>query len=196
MDAERDDDALMRAWAAGEAEAFEPLYSRHRSPLFRFLLRQLRVQATAERVFLDVWQHVVASRGRFRPGARFATWLYQVASQRLAEQGRTAPHRPIAPHEGMAGPERNATPGPPGQALSVFEERRRLQRALEALPTDQREVVVLRLEQALSLDEIAAITGAHRETVQSRLRDAMGALKARLSRGGGTGMPRATGSDR
>ena len=58
--------------------------------------------------------------------------------------------------------------------------RRRLQLAMEELPDDQREVVLLRLEQELSLDEIGEITGVGRETVKSRLRYAMDKLRARL----------------
>ena len=71
-------------------------------------------------------------------------------------------------------------PDTPERTLSAFEERRRLQRALEELPDDQREVVLLRLEQELSLEEIGEITGAGRETVKSRLRYAMDKLRARL----------------
>ena len=52
--------------------------------------------------------------------------------------------------------------------------------ALEELPEDQREVVLLRLEQELSLEEIGEITGVGRETVKSRLRYAMDKLRARL----------------
>jgi RNA polymerase sigma-70 factor (ECF subfamily) len=65
--------------------------------------------------------------------------------------------------------------------LSEFEQRRRLQRAIEELPEEQREVVLLRLEQELSLEEIGAITGVGRETVKSRLRYAMDKLRTRLS---------------
>ena len=56
-----------------------------------------------------------------------------------------------------------------------------VRRALAMLPDDQREVVLLRLEQELSLDEIGEITGVGRETVKSRLRYAMDKLRARLA---------------
>ena len=72
-------------------------------------------------------------------------------------------------------------PTTPERELSEFEQRRRLQLAIEELPEDQREVVLLRLEQELSLEEIGAITGVGRETVKSRLRYAMDKLRARLS---------------
>jgi RNA polymerase sigma factor (sigma-70 family) len=197
MDAERSDEALMLAYAAGEAEAFEPLYARHRGPLFRFILRQVRVQATAEELFQDVWQKVVTARDRYRPEAQFSTWLYQIATNRLTDHWRAATHRPMASEDDMARLEREADPETPEHTLSVFEERRRLQRALESLPPDQREVVVLRLEQELSLEAIGEITGAGRETVKSRLRYAMDKLRARL--GGQRDGPEAqaaTGSNR
>ena len=197
MDAERSDEALMLAYAAGEAEAFEPLYARHRGPLFRFILRQVRVQATAEELFQDVWQKVVTARDRYRPEAKFSTWLYQIATNRLTDHWRAATHRPMASEDDLARLEREADPETPEHTLSVFEERRRLQRALEALPPDQREVVVLRLEQELSLEAIGEITGAGRETVKSRLRYAMDKLKSRLGghRDGPEAQP-ATGSTR
>jgi len=69
----------------------------------------------------------------------------------------------------------------PETQLSEFEQRRRLQLAMEQLPDEQREVLQLRLEQELSLEEIAQITGVGRETVKSRLRYAMDKLRAGLS---------------
>jgi RNA polymerase sigma-70 factor (ECF subfamily) len=77
--------------------------------------------------------------------------------------------------------EREPDPQTPERQLSAFEERRRLQLALEQLPADQRETVLLRLEQDLSLEEIAAITGVGRETVKSRLRYAMDKLRQRMN---------------
>ena len=64
--------------------------------------------------------------------------------------------------------------------MSDFERRRQLQLALDDLPEEQREVLLLRLEQELTLEEIAGITGVGRETVKSRLRYAMDKLRARL----------------
>lgn len=68
----------------------------------------------------------------------------------------------------------------PETQLSEFEQRRQLQLAMEQLPDEQREVLQLRLEQELSLEEIAEITGVGRETVKSRLRYAMDKLRAGL----------------
>lgn len=181
MQGEPTDEALMLAYGAGEAGAFEVLYARHRGPLFRFLLRQLRDHALAEELYQDVWQRVITARARYRPEAKFSTWLYQIAHNRLTDHWRAATHRPSAGEDAVARAEREPDPHTPERQLSAFEERRRLQLALEELPDDQREAVLLRLEQELSLDEIGRITGVGRETVKSRLRYALDKLRQRLN---------------
>lgn len=179
--ADASDDVLMLAWTGGDAAAFEVLYSRHRGPLYRFLLRQIRDSALADEFFQDVWQRVIAAREGWKPDAAFSTWLFRIAHNRLNDYWRGLKHRPPAPADGDERTARVADPTTPERELSEFEQRRRLQRAIEELPEEQREVVLLRLEQELSLEEIGAITGAGRETVKSRLRYAMDKLRARLT---------------
>ena len=174
------DEALMRAWAAGDGGAFTPLYGRHRLRLYRFLLRQLREPALADELFQDVWQRVIAARHGWTPEASFSTWLFRIAHNRLADHWRAQQHRPPAPADGDERAARIPDPDTPERTLSEFEQRRRLQLALDELPSEQREVVLLRLEQELTLEEIGAITGVGRETVKSRLRYAMDKLRARL----------------
>lgn len=180
MQAEPTDEELMLAYGAGDVAAFQTLYSRHRGPLFRHLGRQVRDTALAEELFQDVWQRVITARGRYRPDAKFGTWLYQIAHNRVTDHWRARQHRPDAPGDADELAARVPDPETPERRLSSFEERRRLQLALEELPEDQREVVLLRLEQELSLEEIGEITGVGRETVKSRLRYAMDKLRARL----------------
>ena len=174
------DEQLMLAWVAGEAAAFEQLYARHRGRLYRFMLRQLRDQALAEEQFQDVWQKVIAARAGWRPDAPFGVWLYRIAHNRLGDHWRALKHRPPAPDDSDERAARIPDPDTPERNLSEFERRRTLQLALDALPPEQREVLLLRLEQELTLEEIGAITGVGRETVKSRLRYAMDKLRAGL----------------
>lgn len=174
------DEQLMLDWVAGNGAAFEQLYGRHRNRLFRYLLRQLRDQALADELFQDVWQKVIVARTSWVPEAAFATWLYRIAHNRLGDHWRALKHRPPAPEDADERASRIPDPDTPERQLSEFEQRRRLQLALDALPPEQREVVLLRLEQELSLDQIGAITGVGRETVKSRLRYAMDKLRAGL----------------
>lgn len=180
MQAEPTDEDLMLAFGAGDGAAFETLYARHRLRLFRHLQRQLRDASLAEELFQDVWQRVISARERYQPEAKFSTWLHQIAHNRLADHWRAKSHRPDAPEDARELAEQLPDPDSPERQLSAFEERRRLQLALEELPPDQREVLLLRLEQDLTLEEIGEITGVGRETVKSRLRYAMDKLRARL----------------
>lgn len=174
------DESLMLAWAAGDVGAFEALYARHRLRLHRYLLRQLRDGALADELFQDIWQKVISARQGWRPDAAFGTWLYRIAHNRLTDHWRAQQHRPPAPDDADARAERVPDPDTPEQQLSDFEQRRRLQLALDELPPEQREVVLLRLEQELTLQEIGEVTGVGRETVKSRLRYAMDKLRATL----------------
>ena len=179
------DEVLMLSWASGnnhafDGRAFETLYARHRLRLYRFLLRQLREPALADDLFQDVWQRVIAARASWTPDAAFATWLFRIAHNRLADHWRALQYRPRAP---VDGDERLACipdPDTPERTLSQSEQRRLLQLALDGLPGEQREVVLLRLEQELTLEQIGAITGVSRETVKSRLRYAMDKLRSGL----------------
>ena len=175
------DETLMLAYASGDASAFEQLYARHRGPLYRFLLRHLRDAALADEFFQDTWQRVIAARQGWKPEAAFGTWLYRIAHNRLNDHWRALKHRPPAPEDAEARTERVPDPDTPERQLSQFEQRRRLQLAMDELPPEQREVLLLRLEQELTLEEIGEITGVGRETVKSRLRYAMDRLRTRLN---------------
>lgn len=175
------DEILMLAYAGGDLQAFETLYGRHRSRLYHFLLRQLRDPALADECFQDVWQRVIAARQQWKPEAAFTTWLFRIAHNRLNDHWRSLKHRPPAPGDAEERTARIVDPDTPERQLSEFEQRRRLQLAMAELPDEQREVVQLRLEQELTLEEIGEITGVGRETVKSRLRYAMDKLRARLN---------------
>ncbi|KGQ20793.1 RNA polymerase sigma-70 factor, ECF subfamily [Lysobacter dokdonensis DS-58] len=181
--AQASDEQLMLDWVSGDGAAFEQLYGRHRTRLYRYFLRHLRDTALADELFQDTWQKVIAARAGWSPDAPFGTWLYRIAHNRLGDHWRAAKYRPPAPDDGDERAARIPDPDTPERQLSEFEQRRRLQLALDALPPEQREVVLLRLEQELTLEEIGTITGVGRETVKSRLRYAMDKLRAGL---GGT----------
>jgi RNA polymerase sigma-70 factor (ECF subfamily) len=170
----------MLAYAAGDVPAFEQLYARHRGRLYRFLLRQLRDGALADELFQDIWQRVIAARAGWTPDAPCGTWLYRIAHNRLGDHWRAAKYRPPAPDDADERAARIPDFDTPERQLSEFEQRRQLQLALDELPEEQREVLLLRMEQDLTLEEIGAITGVGRETVKSRLRYAMDKLRARL----------------
>lgn len=173
------DEALMQSFAAGDAGAFDRLYARHRGPLFRFLLRQCGQRALAEELLQDVWTSLIGARERYRVDAKFTTYLYTLARHRLIDhvrrQGVRAPFDTEVDEKII-----ESAPHPDPDPAAQLDSRRNLRRLVDlvaALPAAQREVILLRAEADLSLDEMAQITRSERETVKSRLRYALDKLR-------------------
>jgi RNA polymerase sigma-70 factor (ECF subfamily) len=183
MDREPSDEALMLRYRDGDAGAFEALYRRHRGPLFRYFLRQWRDRSGAEEMFQDVWTGVIRSREGYQPAAKFTTWLYRMAHNRLVDEYRRRGRASLSfddpdgpPPDGIA-PEEASDPA---RQAENREQAARLLAALAALHEAQREVFLLREEGGLTLEEIAEATGAGFETVKSRLRYALARLRQAL----------------
>jgi RNA polymerase sigma factor (sigma-70 family) len=177
------DEELMLSYGGGDAGAFETLYRRHRGPLYRFLLRQVSDTATAEELFQDVWMRVIDSRGRYEPRAKFSSWMYAIAHNRLMDFYRASGKaRFLAPYDSEEA--LGALPSDDIPAEALIDRKRaagRLLAALAELPDVQREAFLLQQEGDLSIEEIGAATGVSRETAKSRLRYAVAKLRASLS---------------
>lgn len=177
------DEALMLAYRNGDAEAFRPLYARHRGGLYRYLLRQCGSAAIAEELFQDVWLNVVRARLRYSPDARFATYLYRIAHNRLVDHFRRCAHRPASGGDGVEAILAGLAADPRREPEMHLESKSRVERfmrVLESLPAAQREAFVMREEAGMSVEEIAEATGVNRETAKSRLRYALAKLRRGL----------------
>ena len=166
----------MLAYRDGNAGAFETLYTRHRGKLYRFVLRSVKARGTAEELFQEVWIRVIEARGRYTPQAKFTTWLYTIAHNRLVDHWRRAgvPLVSLDDHDVPAN-----TPDPARHA-EAREALARFAAALERLPPAQREAFLLHEEAGLTVAEIAAATDSNEEAAKSRLRYAMAKLKAAI----------------
>jgi RNA polymerase sigma factor (sigma-70 family) len=174
------DEALMLAYAEGDAAAFERLYARHKGPLFRYVLRSVKGRGEAEELFQDIWMKVIEARARYVPKAKFTTWLYTVAHNRLIDhwRGRGLAVVGSTDDEESGLPEPVAPPASEPQRINEARETlERLEAALAALPLVQREAFLLHHEGELGVAEIAEATGANPEAAKSRLRYAMNKLR-------------------
>jgi RNA polymerase sigma-70 factor, ECF subfamily len=180
------DEQLMLAYAGGDARAFETLYAKHKGPLYRFVLRSVKTRAEAEELFQDVWMRAIEARARYAPQAKFSTWLYTIAHNRLVDhwRGRGLALVSLDAEEGSAAPEPAAPPSAePHLQLEARETFERLSAAIAALPLAQREAFLLHREGDLSVAEIAQATGSDEEAAKSRLRYAMNKLKEAIGDG-------------
>jgi RNA polymerase sigma-70 factor (ECF subfamily) len=182
---EATDEQLMLAYAAGDPAAFETLYARHKGGLYRFVLRGIKERGIAEELFQEIWMRVVEARSRYAPQARFSTWLYTIAHNRMVDHWRKRGLN-VVPLE-RDDPDDPAPPEPAAQAArepqrqaETNQQLERLAHALEVLPPTQREVFLMREEGGLSLAEIASATGSDEEAVKSRLRYAVRKLREAL----------------
>lgn len=183
------DETLMRAYRDGDARAFETLYTRHKGGTYRYFLRHVSGDgATADELHQDLWLRLIGSRNRYEPTAKFSTWLYTLARNRLIDHWRARQGIEIASLEDVAvGAQAEQSAGAtrdvddePLRASIDAESRRRLVEALAGVPPLQRDAFLLHVEAGLSLDDIANLTAATRETVKSRLRYAYRKLRDAL----------------
>ena len=180
------DEQLMERYRDGDAGAFDVLYRRHKGGLYRYLFRLCKHQGVAEELFQDVWSNIIRSRERYQPTAKFTTFLYQVAHNRLLDYIRQRPELTRSLDDEGEETDSLAELIPADRDLQpdVMVERKRLIEVLvkeiEALPALQREAFLLREEAGLSLEEIAQTTGVTSETAKSRLRYAVAKLREGL----------------
>ena len=184
MRIEASDEELMLRYGRGDARAFELLYRRYRLPLYRFLLRQVGNAATAEELFQDLWMRVVNSRGRYEARAKFASWVYAIAHNRLMDFYRGNGRASFLSHEESESVLEDLPAAEISADLRLDRKRaaERLVAALGELPDAQREAFLLQQEGEMSIEEIAAATGVGPETAKSRLRYAVAKLRASLGK--------------
>jgi RNA polymerase sigma factor (sigma-70 family) len=179
------DEQLMVAFAQGDAGAFDRLYARHKATVFRFVARSLPSRADAEEVFQDVWMKAIEARGRYEPRAKFTTWLYAIAHNRLVDMWRRK-GLSLVPIGGDGDDGRPAVDPPDDPANEPFaqvagrEALARFAAAFAKLPPAQREAFVMKEEAGMSIAEIAEATGADPEAVKSRVRYATTRLREAL----------------
>jgi RNA polymerase sigma factor (sigma-70 family) len=182
----RTDEALMLAYRDGDGAAFEVLYGRWRGPLYRYFLRQCGHAGQADELFQDVFMRVIGAAANYEPTAKFTTWLFRIAHNRLIDHWRKLGREPVDPL--ASGDDSDDCeldpPAPEGTAPDSRAEQRQLGEALMAalneLPEVQREAFLLAEEGGLTLEQIASISGVGRETIKSRLRYATGKLRNKL----------------
>jgi RNA polymerase sigma factor (sigma-70 family) len=179
------DQALMGRYARGDVAAFETLYRRHEMRVWRYLLRNVGNRSTADELMQEVWFAVARDAARYQPSARFTTWLFTIAHNRMIDWIRTS--RPQMSLETI-GYEANsvveqltADPGDgPLAAALARDQAGALIQALAQLADEQREAFLLQVEGDLSVEEIASITHSSFETTKSRLRYARAKLRELL----------------
>ncbi|WP_192552684.1 RNA polymerase sigma factor [Pseudomonas sp. IzPS59] len=176
------DESLLARYREGDGKAFEILYARHRQSLYRFLLGLSGKPELAEEVFQETWMSLIRSASQPQGRATFRTWLFQIARNRLIDHWRKhGAHQPLHDSYDEQTHAVSDDASDPEHLLSLSHDSLRLDRALQTLPADQREVFLLRAHGDLDLAQIASLTETPLETVKSRLRYAQQKLRRLLA---------------
>jgi RNA polymerase sigma factor (sigma-70 family) len=174
--------ALVARLRQGDADAFDDVYRAFNTRLFTFLVRLSRRRDVAEDLLEETWLRLVKHARRLRPDTRLGPWLFTVARNlyvsfnraRLFEDSATASPIAIWPFS-LEQPS-------PFEAVAATELERRIERALAALPSTSREVLLLVAVAGLSHSDAADVCGITPEALRQRLHRAREALTRALER--------------
>jgi RNA polymerase sigma-70 factor (ECF subfamily) len=176
---DRSDAELVAAARDGDRAAVEQLLARYEPNIYRFGLRMCGNEDAAR----EVLQETLLAAFRYLPGFRgdasLSTWLYQIARSFCIKTRRG--QRPTDSIDDVKSAELvDPTPAPDARA-HAREIGEALTRAIETLPADQREVLILRDVEGLSAEEAAEVVGVEIGALKSRLHRARMALRSQLA---------------
>lgn len=164
-----EDDFLIERGRRGDRQALVDLYDRYKSRIFAFCLTIVGNREDAEDATHDAFRYVFAKLGTYAARGKFAPYLFRVARSFCVDLLRRRARQASLPEEfdvAELPEERFET-----------DEKDGLRSALEALPELYREVVLLRVTNGLSVEEVSRIVGVPEGTVKSRLHHAIRALR-------------------
>jgi RNA polymerase sigma-70 factor (ECF subfamily) len=176
-----DEDArLMEQVKNGDTAAFDLLMNRYKKPVLNFIYRMVPDVATAEELAQDVFVRIYMARARYRPRARFSTWLFKIATNttlKYIRKNRRLIRQSEMDRPGDEGTGRfyKLSVDPGDSALEKVERKEMTEMirvALRELPEKERMALSLRKYEEFSYKEIAAI-----------MKCSVGAIKTYIHRG-------------
>ena len=153
-----DDRKIIERVLKGDTEAFNLLVRQWEKPIYNFIVRMIGDRDEAMDLCQDAFMKAYRELGTLKDLDRFSAWLYRIAHNTCFSRLRKDQGKTFVELE----PEIRASRMPIESRLAV-------EKALQELPEEQREVVVLKVFQDLKFEEIAAIQDAPVSTVKSRL---------------------------
>jgi RNA polymerase sigma-70 factor (ECF subfamily) len=171
------DELLIKQFKDGNPCAFDELYQRHLPGVYkrvRYMVPEPDVEDTTQEVFIAALKSLPSFRGE----AQFGTWLRTLTNHKIAEYYRKCNRKREAPKVSFD----DARDPSDGSTSRKLEECLALRKALQQIPEQYQEVILLRFVDGLQFSEIAALHGQHLEATKSLFRRAVSALRDQLDR--------------
>ena len=160
------DEVLIARIAGGDRLAMQVLFARHQVRVYRFVLRLVRNEATAEdlisEVFLDVWRQA----GKFEGRSAVSTWMLGIARFKALSVLRKRPEEELDEETAERIEDQSDDPE---TALAKKDKGAVLRECLSALSAEHREIIDLVYYHEKSVEEVAAIVGIPEATVKTRM---------------------------
>lgn len=179
---------LMLAYQAGQESAFDRLVEDYSGQVFALLTRFLGPVARREDLVQEVFLRVIRARGRYRPSARFSTWLYRIVFNLCANERerRSGAERSLdalsAVEDGEPAGWVDESAEDPSVALERDDVVRGVRDAIAALPERQRMALILARYDELAYADVAAVLDTTEKAVKSMIHRARENLRASLAR--------------
>jgi RNA polymerase sigma-70 factor (ECF subfamily) len=178
------DEQLMLAYAAGNIAAFEELFRRYGTKIYNLFLRSERHAEVAQDLWQECFLRVIEARSRYKPTKAFSSWLYTIAMNLLRDRHRKKRRRKMHWSLNSFEEEIASTPDSesnPEKTLEKTNLEESVKNALQALPADQREVILLSKYQGLSFQESAKILNISTAAAKQKAYRGMQNLRKKLA---------------
>ncbi len=181
------DEELMRFYKNGDTEVFSELFKRHKRSVYNFILRFTGQKEESEEIFQEVFIRIHRAAPLYEPTAKFKTWMFTIVRNLCIDSYRKKKIRKV---ESLDAPMR-AGDDSSSNRYEVYKDEKPnqeeknsdvelaqvIESALQQINEDQREVFLMREKGGLKFEEIAEVLGVSVNTVKSRMRYAMEALR-------------------
>jgi RNA polymerase sigma-70 factor (ECF subfamily) len=184
---------LVVALQGGDDSALNGLMERHQEALFRFIHRHVLIQADAVELTQEAFVRVYFNVAKFRPDAKFSTWLYRIALNLCRDYAKSRRYRELAVTDSLSPPENDAEEADhdlpssartPAEDAQAGEKLAALERGIAQLPHDLRSALVLTVFEQRSQQESAELLKTTPKTVETRVYRARQFLRSWLSKAG------------
>jgi RNA polymerase sigma-70 factor, ECF subfamily len=146
---------LIQLAIAGDTAAIATLYERYVDAIYRYVAYRVNDPCVAEDITAEVFLRALTGLEQYdERGAPFAAWLYRISHARVVDHWRAANRHPTVPLDTLS--EQETWSDDSTLAMDVLQHRA-LREALQAITSDQQEVLVLKFMQGLSNEEISQI---------------------------------------
>lgn len=191
MTSEDPDLSLVQALLLGEDKALNVLMDRHREGLFRFVLRHVHNEADALELAMETFVRAYFNIGKFRPAAKFATWLYHIALNLCRDHLRSRAHRDSLQTASIDSliqegedPGMVVTARGPNHKTERREELEALEKAISELPEELKNPFILTVLEDRPQAETAELLGISLKAVEMKVYRARKLLLEKMSKMG------------